>query len=87
MTQFDEEFKKLEEKLMQQRDELRVKMHLAKADAKDEWEELERKWAHAQVKFGEVRHAAGESMGDIHTATRLLGDEILKGYERIRRLF
>ena len=32
------------ENLKQQRDEIRVKMHLAAADAKDEWEALEKKW-------------------------------------------
>ncbi len=87
MVDVREELNKLEDSLLQQRDELRVKMHLAKADAKDEWEALEHKWAEAQVKFTQVRQSAGESMGEIEAATSLLGEEIKKGYERIRKLF
>ena len=82
-----EEMKKLEETLLQQRDELRVKLHLAKADARDEWEGLERKWAEAQTKFAQLQKSAGESMDDIEAAARLLGEELQKGYDRIRRLF
>lgn len=87
MVDVREELGKLEEVLLQQRDELRVKLHLAKADASDEWKELEQKWAEAQVKFDQVRKSAGESVEEIEVAARLLGDEIKKGYERIRRLF
>jgi hypothetical protein len=87
MADMREELKKLEDSLLQQRDELRVKLHLAKADARDEWEVLEGKWAEAQVKFAQVQKSAGESMVDIEAAARLLGEEIQKGYDRIRRLF
>lgn len=87
MADLREELKKLEDMVLQQRDELRVKLHLAKADARDEWEELERKWAEAQGKFAQVQKAAGESGEDVEAAARLLGEELLKGYERIRRLF
>lgn len=31
--------------LKQQRDELMVQLHLAKAEARDEWEELEKNWS------------------------------------------
>ncbi len=87
MVDVREELNKLENSLLQQRDELRVRLHLAKADASDEWEALERKWAEARGKFDQVRQSAGESMGEIEAAARLLGEEIKNGYERIRRLF
>jgi hypothetical protein len=87
MAEMPEEMKKLQEALLQQRDELRVRLHLAKADARDEWEGLEKKWAEAQVKFSQLQKSAGESMDDIEAAARLLGEEIQKGYDRIRRLF
>jgi hypothetical protein len=87
MAEMPEEMKKLQDTLLQQRDELRVKLHLAKADARDEWEGLERKWAEAQVKFSQMQKTAGDSMVEIEAAARLLGEEIQKGYERIRRLF
>ncbi len=87
MAEMPEEMKKLQEALLQQRDELRLKLHLAKADARDEWDELERKWTEVQGKFSQLQKSAGESMEGIEAAARLLGDEILKGYDRIRRLF
>lgn len=87
MAELREELKKLEDAVIQQRDELRVKMHLAKADARDEWEKLEGKWGEAQTKFAEVKKAADESVENIEAAARLLADELLKGYERIRKLF
>ena len=87
MPELREEMKKLEEALLQQRDELRVKLHLAKADARDEWEELERKWSEVQSKFAQLQKAAGDSSESIEAAAKLLGEELLKGYERIRRLF
>lgn len=87
MAELREELKKLEDAVIQQRDELRVKMHLAKADARDEWEKLEGKWDEAQTKFAEVKKAVGESGESIEAAARLLADELLKGYERIRKLF
>jgi hypothetical protein len=87
MPELREEMKKLEEAVLQQRDELRVKLHLAKADARDEWEALEGKWTELQARLAQAQESAGESMQDIEAAARLLGEEILKGYERIRRLF
>ncbi len=87
MAELREELKKLEDALQRQRDELSLKLHLAKADARDEWEKLERKWSEAQAKFAQVQKAAGESSGGIEAAAKLLGEELLKGYERIRRLF
>ena len=35
--------------LHRERDELRVKIHLAKAEAKEEWQELEEKWHFASL--------------------------------------
>ena len=40
-------FEELVEKLERQRDELKLRAHLAKAEARDEWEELEQSLAEA----------------------------------------
>lgn len=61
------------------RGELELKMHLASMDAKQEWKELETKW---QSFSGKARLAeSAESMGD---ALELLGEEIKKGYKRLK---
>jgi hypothetical protein len=44
MTDAKEQITKAAEHLKQQRDELWVKLHLAKAEAKDEWTRLEKQW-------------------------------------------
>jgi len=44
MADAKEKITKAAEHLKQQRDQLRVKLHLAKADAKDEWARLEKQW-------------------------------------------
>lgn len=72
------------EKLKQQRDELRLKMHLAKADARDEWDELEGKWEHLKERAKAAGGEASEASGDVGEAFKSLASEIKKGYERIR---
>ncbi len=72
------------EKLKQQRDELRLKMHLAKADARDEWDEMEGKWDHLRDRLKAAGGEASEAKGDVGDALKSLASEIKKGYERIR---
>ena len=43
------------EPLKQQRDELRVRLHLGKADAKDEWARLETQWEALRPKLEAAR--------------------------------
>ena len=74
----------LKEDLRQTRDELRVQMHLAKADARDDWDNLEHKWDDFQQKLDKVEDAAGDSAKDVGDALSALGDEIKAGYQRIR---
>lgn len=64
--------------LKQKRDELRLQMHLASKEAKDEWEELEEKMEEfsAKAKIGETGQGVGKALGQ-------LGHEIKLGYERL----
>lgn len=82
MTDFNELF----EQLRQTRDEVRVQMHLASREMKDEWEDLEEKMEDFSVKakqFAEDAHlketgaGLGEALGQV-------GHELKLGYERIR---
>ena len=60
-----------------QRDELKLQMHLMKADMKDEWDELEHKWHKVEPRLE-------ESADDIGAATRKLAHEIADAYRRIK---
>ncbi len=74
----------LVDSLKRERDELHLKLHLFKAEARDEWAELEKKWTHFQHKAGAANAAAGEAAGEIGAAMRLLGEEARTGYRKIR---
>ena len=74
------------EDLKRTRDELRLKLHLGAADARAEWETLEKKWSHLEGRLGVVgkeAEAAGENIGE---ALELVAKEIRAGYERVKKL-
>jgi len=82
MSDFDD----MVQDLKQRRDELRVQMHLASRELKDEWDELEDKmeeFSRKARKFSEDAKLkeTGSGIGD---ALGSLGGELKKGYERIR---
>ena len=66
------------EDLKQKRDELRLQMHLASKEAKDEWDELEEKMEEFsdKAKLDETGQGVGKALGQ-------LGHEIKLGYERL----
>lgn len=76
MSDFDD----LIDDLKQKRDELRVQMNLASRELKEEWEELEGRsrdfLARAEIE------RTGEGISD---ALGELGEELKKGYQRIRK--
>ena len=71
--------------IKQQRDELKLQLHLAKAEARDEWEKTERKFEQFKSKADVVRHEMGDASGDVLAALKLTAEEIKKGYDRIRK--
>lgn len=80
------EYEKLLDELATQRDELRVRMHLAKNEAKDEWERLEHKWTELRSKAKVVGREAERTAGEVGAALRLAAQELKRGYERVRHL-
>ncbi|MCU0840566.1 MAG: hypothetical protein MUC79_02450 [Thiobacillaceae bacterium] len=82
-----EELQKLLDGLATQRDELIVQAHLARLEAEGEWSELEAKLDLLRGKAAQAAEVAEDAAGDVAAAARLLGEEIAKGYERLRRLF
>lgn len=77
---------KLVERIEQLRDELRVKVHLGKAEARDKWTGLEHKWTELQRKRHQVESAGAESAAELKAAVGLLVDELAEGYERVRQV-
>ncbi len=80
-----EGLQKIAEDLKRQRDELMLKLHLAKADARDEWAKLEVQWEDVKTKMDTVRQEAEKTTESVSTGLGLVLDELKQGYERIRK--
>ena len=74
------------EKLAQMRDELRVQIHLARLEARTEWERLEPKWWELEDKVDALEDASIETGKGLKAAAELLIEELEKGYQRIRTI-
>ena len=72
-------------KLEQEAGELRVKVHLAKMEASDEWKELEEKLAKLRSKTRQVGEATAEASKDVGAAAELLGTEIRDGLRKVAK--
>ena len=70
--------------LRMQRDELKVQMHLASMELRDEWDKLEHKWAHYSDRTRELKKAMEPTMEDVHCSLAMLGDELSEGYQKIK---
>jgi hypothetical protein len=102
MKESESKLDQLLEEAQKLRDELALKASLGVADAKDELEELDEKMEHLKAKSIQIADVAGDtaeqlkiaaSMGikadskeDLEAAMELAGEEIKKGYERIKKL-
>ena len=73
------------DRLLTMRDELRVQLHLAGAEARDRFEELERAWSRFEGRMAVLADVARSEAHDVGDAAELLLDEIKNGYEHIRK--
>ena len=84
MSESRDLFQKELSELRRVRDELKLRIHLAKADAKDGWDKLEHQFHRLETKARQISQASEEPLRDVRDAARLLIDEIRDGYRRIR---
>lgn len=80
---------KLLAKFKQERDELKLKLHLAKEDISDDWEALEQKVDRLEEKLGQrlkgAKSQAAESAEDVEAAAKLLGEELGDAFSKIKK--
>jgi uncharacterized coiled-coil DUF342 family protein len=81
---YKEELRGIIENLKQERDELNVKMHLAKSDMKDEMQKLEEKWEDLRKRGTRAMEAVDDSAIEVSDTLRKLGEEIKEGYRKLR---
>lgn len=70
--------------LARMRDEIKVQMHLARAELKTQWEDLERQWTLLQSRLSVLEVAGNESKQGIGAAVQDLTKELKLGYARMR---
>lgn len=68
------------------RDELRLQLHLGRAEATELWEKLEVRFAEAEARARMLARQAEEPVQDVIEAARLLVEELRHGYQRLREL-
>jgi SMC interacting uncharacterized protein involved in chromosome segregation len=68
------------------RDELRVRLHLGKLDAQEQWDQIEKQWQHIESKLKVAGEAGREVAEDIGEAASLTIGEIKEGYTKLRKL-
>jgi len=66
-----------------ERDELQVKLHLARLEMGDEWNSLEEKLVKLEEKAKELGSVTAESSQNIGAAAKLLGEEVRDGFKEI----
>ncbi len=71
--------------LATQRDELIVQAHLAKLEAEEDWLKLEQQLEHLRAKAGQAGAVGVDTAREVLAAAKLAGEEIARGYERLRR--
>ena len=71
--------------LKQQRDELQLQAHLAKANARDDWELLEKRWRELEHKLAAAGKEARDSSTEVGSAIKLLTDEVARAFRRIKK--
>ncbi|TKB64409.1 MAG: hypothetical protein E8D48_01870 [Nitrospira sp.] len=84
MEDIKEQVTKALEHFKQQRDELQVQLHLAKAEAKDEWARLETQWDEIKPKLEAAREEVGKTAVSVGDALNQAIEELKNGYERLR---
>ncbi len=69
----------------QQRDELKLKLHLAQMEAKEEYDRLSGKVEEIATQYEPVQDAVEEAAGAVFSALLLAADEVKAGFQRVRK--
>lgn len=69
--------------LQQQRDQLALKMHLAEAEARDEFEAAKDKLDQLTADYAPLKEAVAESAENVVESLKLVADEVMSSFDRI----
>ncbi len=71
--------------IKQQRDELAVQIHLGKTEAKEEWNKMDTRLRELAKQYEPLKDAIEESSTEVLSGMKLVAEEILAGFDRIRK--
>ncbi|MBT8229315.1 MAG: hypothetical protein HKP41_14895 [Desulfobacterales bacterium] len=80
-----EEVTNIVNKLKTERDELKLKMHLATKDAKVEFEAAEKKWQQLKAQASDINSNVVETSNELLSDARIIGEELKETYKRITK--
>ena len=83
MYDFKKRTEEILDELRTERDELRVRLHLAKLESSEEWQKLEHQMSKLESKAREIGGATAEAAEDMAAAAKLLAEEIADGFKKI----
>ena len=86
MPDFSATWKQLIADLERERDELRLKAHLAKAEAKEHLIKTEEKFDELRQRGHVAKGVANDAAGNVEDKAKALVAEIREGFARVRRL-
>ena len=69
--------------LKQERDQIRVRLHLAGMEAKDEYERLSSKTEELLAQYEPLKHAVDETSENVFSALSLAAGEMKNGFSKI----
>lgn len=84
-NRYRDELLRLIEQLQVERDQIRLRLHLAKAELRDEWVKAERQWDGFRQKSDRALQEFDEAGIETKATLKQLGEELKEGYRRIRR--
>ena len=79
----EDEIKKFSEVLKQQRDEIKVKLHLGGMEAKEEMDKLEELWESFSEKIDDVADDAKETTYELIASAQSIGNDLKESYEKL----
>ena len=79
------DFEKLLDKLQSERDEIKLKLHLASMEAKEEFDEAEKQWGQLKIKAAEIADDSVETSEEFIDKAKIVGEELKKAYNRISK--
>lgn len=86
MSDRHEDLQKLLARLETERDELKLKLGLAKLEAREEWQELDRKIDGLKGRLKVLGGEAKDASSDVGAAFELVADEVKEGLARLKKL-